>query len=156
MGPDFIAHGTKQAGVAGAGAAEAQDSTWISINPASITELERNTFDIHYEYFDPHRTIKVDGFATNPSRETTRDKALIPNMSLSYKLSETETIGFGLYTFAGADTHLKESRSLLGSFGGYDTFIDYWTMKLQTVYAKKLGNGWSIGGGPSLVFQNSY
>ena len=39
-GSDFIAHGTKQAGVAGAGAAEAQDSTWISINPASITELE--------------------------------------------------------------------------------------------------------------------
>ncbi|MCH2206427.1 MAG: outer membrane protein transport protein [Lentisphaerales bacterium] len=151
-GSDFIAHGTKQSGVAGAGAARAEDSTWIGINPAAITELERNTFDIHYEYFSPRRTIEMDGIGSNPNRETTRDKAFIPNMSLSYKLSETETVGFGLYTFAGADTHLENSRSFLGDLDGYDTFIDYWTMKLQAVYAKKLGSGWSVGAGPSLIF----
>lgn len=150
-GSDFVSHGTKQSGLAGAGAAEAQDSTWMTLNPATITELP-NMFDFHYEYFSPRRVVDMQGFGTNPNRDVDTDESLIPNLSLTYRLSESEVLGVGLFTYAGANTHLSQPRSFAGTFGNYDKSVDYWTMKLNVVYAKKFKNGWSIGFGPSLIF----
>ena len=153
-GSDFIAHGTKQSGTAGAGAAEPQDSTWMSINPASIVDLP-NTFDFHYELLDPRRVVKMqDGGAgvVNSNRDVDTQESYMPNMSMVYELSESERFGLGLFTMGGANTHLSNSRTTFGAAGGYDRNVDYWTMKLSAVYAKKLENGWSFGFGPSIVY----
>jgi long-chain fatty acid transport protein len=152
-GADFVGRGTKQSGTAGAGAAEPQDSTWMTINPASIIDLP-NTIDFHYDALVPRRKVKMAGDYgyANPNEDVDTGISYQPNMSLVYELSENERLGLGLFTMAGANTHLSNARTTGGHYGGYDRNVDYWTMKLQTVYAKKFSNGWSLGFGPSIIY----
>ncbi len=152
-GSDFPGKGPKQEATAGAGVAKPQDSTWVSLNPASIVDLP-TSLDLSYEYLRPVRRLTMRGGLGVANSNTDEDtgKSFIPQLSLVYKLNEDEALGFGIFTVAGANTHLSKSRTTFGAAQSYDKHIDYYAMRLNMVYAKRFGNGWSVGGGPSIVY----
>ncbi|MCM8526502.1 MAG: outer membrane protein transport protein [Lentisphaeraceae bacterium] len=150
-GTSFSGHGPKQVGTAGAGVANPQDSTWLNLNPAGIVKL-KNTFDISYEYLRPNRKTEMSGILGNSAKDQDTGKSFIPNISMVYELDEDSRFGLGLFTVAGVNNHMSNSRTTTGAAGGFDKNVDYYSLKLNAVYARKLSNGWSIGFGPSIVF----
>lgn len=150
-GSAFTGHGPNQEGVAGAGAAKAQDSTWINLNPASIIELQ-SRFDVSLEYDRPNRRTEMRGLFANTNVDQDTGKSFIPNLSMVYKIDEDSAFGVGLFTAAGVNNHLSQPRTTAGVAGNYDKNVDYYSLKLNIVYAKRFANGWSIGFGPSVVF----
>ena len=151
-GAAFSGHGPKQEGTAGAGVAKPQDSTWINLNPAGITEL-MNSLDLSYEYLRPNRKTKMrGGFPSNSMDDQDTGKSLIPNLSMVYEIDKDSRFGLGLFTVTGVNNHMSSSRSFLGDAGNYDKNVDYYSLKLNAVYATKLSNGWSVGFGPTVIF----
>ena len=150
-GTSFSGHGPKQEGTVGAGVAKPQDSTWLNLNPAGIVELQ-NTFDLSYEYLRPNRRTKMSGALGNNIDDQDTGKSFIPNISMVYELDEDSRFGLGIFTVAGVNNHMSQSRTTVGAAGGFDKNVDYYSLKLNAVYAKRFSNGWSVGFGPTLVF----
>jgi len=150
-GAAFSGYGPKQEGTAGAGVAKPQDSTWINLNPAGITELG-NSLDLSYEYLRPNRKTEMRGLAANPMKDQDTGKSFIPNLSMIYEIDEDSRFGLGLFTVTGVNNHMSSSRSGQGAAQYFDRNVDYYSLKLNAVYATRLSNGWSVGFGPSVVF----
>jgi long-chain fatty acid transport protein len=152
-GINLIGIGPVQQGTAGAGVASAKDSTWLILNPAGLTDVERGV-DASLQVFAPHRTIDS---TTNPTsgEKTDTSSFVIPSLSGSFGCCHGENgfIGLGVYGTSGMGVDYSSSRigPPFNNLGG-DKMTELMIAKMTATYAYKFGDsGFSIGAGPIFV-----
>ena len=147
-GVNLIGIGPRQQGTAGAGVAAAQDSTWLNLNPAGLTDLERGV-DASFQLFAPSRTINS---TANPGSGKQKDDSAfyIPSLSAAFNLGESKDkfFGLGLYGASGMGVDYDQPRV---GFSTGDTRTELSIAKLTATYAQSFDNGFSFGAGPLLV-----
>ena len=147
-GVNLIGIGPRQQGTAGAGVAAAQDSTWLILNPAGLTDLERGV-DASFQLFAPSRTIHS---TANPAAGKQTDDSVfyIPSLSAAFNLGESQDkfFGLGLYGASGMGVDYDQPRV---GFSTGDTRTELSIAKLTATYAQSFDNGFSFGAGPLLV-----
>lgn len=142
----MIGVGPIQKSLAGAGVASPQDSSWILLNPASLTQLERQA-DVSVCVFAPNRSL--DSSANPPAGRTSDDSMFfVPTVSAKLGVWNGLHLGLGLFGSSGMGTDYDDPR-ILGPGG--DSRAEYAVAKLVLAGAVDLGDGWSIGAGPVLV-----
>jgi long-chain fatty acid transport protein len=163
-GINLIGVGPIQQGTAGAGVASAKDSTWLILNPAGLTDVERG-IDNSLQLFAPVRTINSDPFSGGAVGTQEDDSMfIIPSISASFGCCHGENgfIGLGLYGTSGMGVDYDVGRigADLGPVDGFpdtpQTAVDQMTelsiAKMTATYAYKFGDsGLSIGAGPIFV-----
>ena len=159
-GINLIGLGPVQKGTAGAGVASAKDSTWLLLNPAGLTQVRRGV-DASIEVFAPVRSM--DSTMSGGAGKQRDDSAfLVPSISASFGCCNGESgfWGFGLYGTSGMGTDYDDGRFGADSNGDFmpdmpqsmgDKRAELSIAKMTTVYALRLGDGWSIGAGPIMV-----
>ena len=151
-GHQLIGLGAQQVGTGGAGVASAKDSTWVLLNPAGITELERR-FDLSLEVFAPYRYLEPKGplwlpLANRGAGKMSDDSMFyIPAMGLVFP-TKAGAVGVGLFAVNGMGVDYRRSRTIIPRLFGknFDRRTEYGVMKLGLSYAHDLGHGWSLGG----------
>ncbi len=159
-GINLIGIGPVQQGTAGAGVASAKDSTWLILNPAGLTDVERGV-DTSLEYFAPDRSLDstVSGGA---GKQTDDSVSYIPSVSASFGccVEDRGYLGIGLYGTSGMGVDYGAGRFGADTDGdGFidstqdqaDTSTDLSIAKLTVTYAQKFDNGFSFGVGPVFV-----
>lgn len=138
-GINLIGIGPVQQGTAGAGVASAKDSTWLLLNPAGLTDVNRQ-LDASFQIFAPYRTVNY-----GTGKQSDDSVFYIPSISTSFGCCRSDTgyAGVGFYGTSGMG--VKYGDGPLGS----ETELA--VGKLTATYAQDLGNGWSVGAGPVLV-----
>lgn len=151
-GINLIGIGPVQQGTAGAGVADARDGTWALLNPAGLTDLDRQV-DLALQYFAPTRTLRS---STNPSAGTQEDDSAfyIPSIGLVFARENQQAVGFGLYGTSGMGVDYAQPR-IGGTPDGQpvrgDRRTELSVVKATLTYAKAFDHGFSIGAGPLLV-----
>ncbi|MBC8206225.1 MAG: outer membrane protein transport protein [Kiritimatiellales bacterium] len=160
-GINLIGIGPIQQGTAGAGVASAKNSTWLILNPAGLTDLERGA-DASIQYFAPNRTIN-SGMSGGAGKQTDDSAFFIPSISTSFGCCRGTNgyLGIGIYGTSGMGVDYNQGRvGDLSSMGPYgptapqnqvDQMTELSVAKMTLTYAEKLDNGWSVGGGPVFV-----
>ncbi len=147
-GVNLIGIGPRQQGTAGAGVAAAQDSTWLILNPAGLTDLD-NSVDASFQLFAPSRTINS---TANPGSGKQTDDSVfyIPSLSAAFHLGDSKDkyVGLGLYGASGMGVDYDLPRV---GFSTGDTRTELSIAKLTATYAQSFDNGLSFGVGPLLV-----
>lgn len=147
-GVNLIGIGPRQQGTAGAGVAAARDSTWLILNPAGLTDLDRGV-DASFQVFGPSRTINS---TANPGSGEQKDDSVfyIPSLSAAFGCCKNQGshFGVGLYGSSGMGVDYDDPRV---GFSEGDTRTELSIAKLTFTYAHKFDNGFSIGAGPVLV-----
>jgi len=147
-GLNLIGVGPVQQGTAGAGVASAKDSTWLILNPAGLTDVERGAAT-SMQYFAPVRTINS---TANPGSGTQEDRSafVIPSLSASFGCCRKNSgyFGIGLYGTSGMGVNYDKPRV---GFSTGDTRTELAIAKLTMTYAHKFDDGLSIGAGPIFV-----
>ena len=109
-GVNLIGIGPRQQGTAGAGVASARDSTWLILNPAGLTDLDRGV-DASFQLFGPSRS--VDSTA-NPAAGKQKDDSafFIPSISATFSPGQDQqsTFGIGLYGSSGMGVDYDQPR----------------------------------------------
>ena len=150
-GHQLIGIGALQLGTGGAGVASAKDSTWVLLNPAAITELDRR-FDLSIEVFAPYRYLEPKGprllpLANRGAGKMSDDSMFyIPAMGLVFPAGDG-AFGVGLFAVNGMGVDYRRSRTLIPRLFGanFDRRTKYGVMKLGLSYAHDLRDGWSVG-----------
>lgn len=147
-GVNLIGIGPRQQGTAGAGVAAAQDSTWLILNPAGLTDLERGV-DASFQLFAPSRTIDS---TANPGSGKQKDDSVfyIPSLSAAFHLGQNKDKFFGLGLYGASGMGVDYDRPRVG-FSTGDTRTELSIAKLTATYAQSFDNGFSFGAGPLLV-----
>jgi long-chain fatty acid transport protein len=160
-GINLIGVGPVQQGTAGAGVASAKASTWLVLNPAGLTQIEKRT-DASIQYFAPRRTLN-SGMSGGAGQQTDDSGFFIPSISASLGCCNGERgyVGLGLYGTSGMGVDYDYGRvgdlSSMGPFGptapqdDVDQMTQLSVAKLILTYAQELDNGWSVGAGPVFV-----
>lgn len=147
-GVNLIGIGPRQQGTAGAGVASAQDSTWLILNPAGLTDLERGV-DASFQLFGPSRTVNS---TANPGATRQKDNSAfyIPSISATFSPEKDQkcTFGVGLYGSSGMGVDYDQPRV---GFSEGDTRTELSIAKLTATFARSFDNGFSIGAGPIVV-----
>ncbi|MDY0145138.1 MAG: outer membrane protein transport protein [Kiritimatiellia bacterium] len=147
-GVNLIGIGPRQQGTAGAGVASARDSTWLILNPAGLTDLDRGV-DASFQLFGPSRS--VDSTA-NPAAGKQKDDSafFIPSISATFSPGQDQksTFGIGLYGSSGMGVDYDQPRV---GFSEGDTRTELSIAKLTATFARSFDNGFSIGAGPVVV-----
>ena len=159
-GINLIGIGPVQQGTAGAGVASAKNSTWLILNPAGLTDLERSA-DTSLQYFAPDRTIN-SGMSGGAGKQRDTSAFVIPSISTSFGCCRGTNgyLGIGIYGTSGMGVDYARGR--IGADTNMDMFpdtpqgsVDQMTelsiAKITITYAEKLDNGWSVGAGPVFV-----
>jgi len=147
-GINLIGIGPVQQGTAGAGVASAKDSTWLILNPAGLTDIQRGA-DASFQVFAPVRTMDS---STNPSAGEQSDNSafVIPSISASFGCCHGENgmFGIGIYGTSGMGVDYNKGRFP----GGADKMTELSIAKMTATYAYRFGDsGLSVGAGPILV-----
>ena len=100
--------------LAGAGAADAGDASVQAINPAALTSLKSNHFEIGASLFSPRRGFTGSGQpGLTPTGEFTSQSNYfyIPNISWSHRINTSliDVIGLSVYGNGGMNTNYAES-----------------------------------------------
>ena len=160
-GINLIGIGPVQQGTAGAGVASAKNSTWLILNPAGLTDLERGV-DASMQYFAPNRTIN-SGMSGGAGKQTDNSSFFIPSISTSFGCCRGTNgyLGLGIYGTSGMGVNYNQGRvgdlSSMGPHGPtapqgkVDQKTQLSIAKITLTYAEKLDHGWSVGGGPVFV-----
>ncbi|WP_372798839.1 OmpP1/FadL family transporter [Pontiella sp.] len=142
-GINLIGVGPIQQGTAGAGVASAKDSTWLILNPAGLTDVDRSV-DTSLQLFAPVRTVDY-GMGAG---ETEDDSAfIIPSISTSFGCchGENGSIGLGIYGTSGMGVDYSPA-------GPLGSMTELSVAKMTATYAYKFGDsGLSLGAGPIFV-----
>ncbi len=149
-GVNLIGVGPIQQGTAGAGVASAKDSTWLILNPAGLTDVDRSV-DASFQIFAPVRTM--DSTTSGGAGEQSDNSAfVIPSISTSFGCchGENGSIGLGIYGTSGMGVDYDNGR--IASPAGGDKMTELSIAKMTATYAYKFGDsGFSIGAGPIVV-----
>lgn len=112
----MFANGTsaRHKALAGAGAADAGDASVQAINPAAITTLKSNHFEIGVSLFSPRRGFTGSGQpGLTPTGEFTSqsDYFYIPNISWSHRINTPliDVLGLSIYGNGGMNTNYAAS-----------------------------------------------
>jgi long-chain fatty acid transport protein len=139
-GINLIGIGPIQQGTAGAGVASAKDSTWLILNPAGLTDVERQV-NASFQTFYPRRNVNY-GTGT----QTDDNAFFIPSLSASFGCCRKDTGYFGLGVYGSSGMGVDYESSPLGG-----DMTELSVAKMTLTYAQVLDNGWSIGAGPVFV-----
>ncbi len=147
-GINLIGIGPVQQGTAGAGVASPKDSTWVTLNPAGITDLKPG-LDASIQYFQPDRSINS---TANPGagKESDDSAFYIPSISATFggENGGKDFFGVALYGSSGMGVDYDQPRV---GFSSGDTDTELSIAKLIFTYAHAFDNGLSVGVGPVLV-----
>jgi len=159
-GVNLIGIGPVQQGTAGAGVASAKDSTWLILNPAGLTDVDRSV-DASFQIFAPVRTMdSTTSLSAGGSVGEQSDNSAfaIPSISTSFGCchGENGSIGLGIYGTSGMGVDYDYNRISTDPLGGAESIGDMMTelsiAKMTATYAYKFGDsGLSIGAGPIFV-----
>jgi long-chain fatty acid transport protein len=160
-GLNLIGVGPVQQGTAGAGVASAKDSSWLILNPAGLTDIERGA-NASFQIFAPDRSINST-FSAGAGEQRDDSIFYIPALSTSFGCCHGDDgyLGIGLYGTSGMGVDYTLGR--VGADTNFDTFpdtpqgqVDQLTelaiAKLTVTYARKFDNGFSFGAGPVFVY----
>jgi len=147
-GINLIGIGPQQQGTAGAGVAAAKDSTWLILNPAGLTELQRGV-DVSLQYFGPSRTMNS---TANPGAGEQKDSSAfyIPSISAAFGCCKNKGSFFGVGLYGSSGMGVDYGKPRVG-FSDGDTMTELSIAKLTFTYAQAFDNGFSIGMGPVLL-----
>ena len=147
-GVNLIGIGPRQQGTAGAGVAAAQDSTWVVLNPAGLTDVDSGA-EASFQVFAPSRTIES---TANPTAGKQKDDSVfyIPSLSAAWQAGANRQhhLGVGLYGSSGMGVDYDAPRV---GFSAGDTRTELAIAKFVAAYARGFSNGFSFGAGPVLV-----
>jgi len=147
-GINLIGIGPRQQGTAGAGVAAAKDSTWLILNPAGLTDIERG-IDASLQYFGPTRTMNS---TANPGAGEQKDSSAfyIPSISAAFGCCKNSGSFFGVGLYGSSGMGVDYDLPRVG-FSDGDTQTELSIAKLTFTYAHRFDNGFSVGVGPVLV-----
>lgn len=156
-GINLIGIGPVQQGTAGAGVASAKDSSWLILNPAGLTDVEKSA-EASFQYFSPNRTLNST-MSGGAGKQRDNDGFVIPSLSASFgQLGDSGGyIGFGVYGTSGMGVDYNNGRIGGGGFppsspqSQVDTLTELAVAKATVTYAQSFDNGFSIGAGPVFV-----
>lgn len=145
--------GAIQAGTAGAGVAGAHDSTWMILNPASISSLPQR-FDYSAEIAKPNASTDIHGPAGLPNAVGTQDSSIyqvVPAISYVQPLA-VGALGIGLFGSSGVATDYDQAITTPGQAGGFDKKISYKLVQNVLSYAYPVSDSFSLGVGLHLNY----
>jgi len=147
-GINLIGIGPRQQGTAGAGVAAAKDSTWLILNPAGLTDIERG-IDASLQYFGPTRTMNS---TANPGAGEQKDSSAfyIPSISAAFGCCKNSGSFFGVGLYGSSGMGVDYNLPRVG-FSDGDTQTELSIAKLTFTYAHRFDNGFSVGVGPVFV-----
>ncbi|QHI69917.1 OmpP1/FadL family transporter [Tichowtungia aerotolerans] len=151
-GINLIGIGPIQQGTAGAGVASAKDSTWLLLNPAGLTDLERGA-DASIQLFAPNRTINST-LSGGAGKQTDDSAFFIPSISTSFGCCHGDNgyLGIGIYGTSGMGVDYDYGRiGTPGAQTSFDRQTQLSIAKLTVTYAQKFDSGLSVGAGPIFV-----
>lgn len=142
-GINLIGIGPVQQGTAGAGVASAKDSTWLILNPAGLTDVERQV-NASFQFFVPNRNAQYPGMPN----QNDNSSFFIPSLSASFGCCNKDTgyFGIGVYGTSGMGVDYDANNPFIGG-----NFTELSIAKMTFTYAHLFDNGWSVGAGPILV-----
>ncbi|MBW1768415.1 MAG: outer membrane protein transport protein [Deltaproteobacteria bacterium] len=173
-------YGTKNKGLAGGGAALAQDSMIAATNPAGMVFVG-NRLDVGVAIFSPNpRSYTTTGSAGVPdgaacgmncpfeigpqSIDSEDDVFLIPHFGRNWMLDANSSIGISVYGNGGMNTEYKggtaqhndgvgNAVTTPGTFGAGTTGINLEQLFIAGTYARKINDKASWGVTPIFVYQ---
>ena len=140
--------GPLQRSRSGAGVASPRDASWMTLNPASIVELDRR-FDIDLSVFLSDCTSEGGGLLGNhfAGKMTYSQSFLIPSGGLILPGSGDGTFGVGVYVPSGLCVNYPVSRDILSRLLYHNTDRRLQLQHIQAVcaYGRRFGQGWALG-----------
>jgi long-chain fatty acid transport protein len=154
----YFAHGygTASKGMAGAGAALAQDAIAPATNPAGIAFLTPRV-DVSLALFNPNRDYRVIGspsgapgtFGLAPGKVESQSRYFaIPSIGMVRSFGSDQMLGVAAFGNGGMNTDYHAS-----SFGGGPTGVDLMQLFMTPTYARRLNASHAIGASAVLGFQ---
>lgn len=175
-------YGTQSKAMGGTGVALSLDSLAPATNPAALMGLD-DRIDFGLAYFSPDRGYEVTGgpsgaclsamqctFGVGPQRlRSDKDFFLIPHFGISRRLGDDAAIGVSVYGNGGMNTRYVGGSAtfgvplgtvppgvaftLPGTFGNGTTGVDLIQLFVAPTYARRFGNGVSVGVSPIIAMQ---
>ncbi len=145
--------GAIQAGTAGAGVANAHDSTWMMLNPASISTLGEE-FDYSAEIAKPEVSVDIHGPSGLTNAAGKQDSSIIQVIpAISYvKPLAVGTLGLGTFGSSGVATKYDQAVTTPGQAGDFDKRISYKLIQNVLSYAYPVNDSFALGVGLHLNY----
>jgi long-chain fatty acid transport protein len=144
-GTRLIGTGPVQVGTAGAGVASPQNSSWLSLNPASLVDVSGRV-DVSSDIINGRVEVAPQGALGNASNGTMEDSVVVFAPAMTWvKSADGEAFALGFYTVSGLAMTLPEGRSSPGAAGGFDTTAEQRFMTTSAAYARTIADGLSVG-----------
>jgi len=146
-GMKIIGVGQVQRAMGGANIALPLDAACTITNPAGLKAAGKR-LDVGLTYFVPDVSYRASGAVTNQNAQMTSDTELIfiPALGFIYPLSESITVGVGLYGTSGMG--VDYDRNLYNNV----TKTEYGFIKLAPAASYTFRNGLSIGFSPNIDY----
>lgn len=146
-GMKIIGIGQVQRAMGGANISLPLDAACTITNPAGLKEAGQR-IDVGLTYFVPDVSYRASGNVTDQNTQMTSDTELIfiPALGFIYPLSESVTVGVGLYGTSGMG--VQYDSNLYGNV----TETRYAFMKLAPAVSYTFGNGLSLGFAPNIDY----
>jgi long-chain fatty acid transport protein len=174
----MLGFSSRDAAMAGATTASAEDTSCLVRNPAGLVRIG-NRVDVEYENIIPHDvTMRTEGIAVPPlpfslsnnaggfGKMQTSTVTYLPggNIGVSYRIPGTDkypvSVGVGAFTMAGVATSYPSSRlnPLLETFlgmgsGVYDRMVDLRSMRIAPGMAVAFNDNLSFGATANIGIQ---
>jgi long-chain fatty acid transport protein len=138
-GTRLIGTGPVQTSTAGAGVASPQNASWLSLNPAGLVTVSDRA-DVSTDIIQGRATLTPNGGLGNSSAGRIEDEVIVyaPAAAVVHKLSDHDTLALGFYTVSGLAIGYPESRSGLGSSGGFDRRAEQRFVTTSAAYARRI------------------
>jgi long-chain fatty acid transport protein len=149
-------YGAVQKSLAGAGVANPEDATTLSLNPAGLVSVGRQ-FNGAMTTFLPTRSYTATGTGFIAPGTVQSDHIIfpIPSVAYSHPIDADQAFGVTAYGNGGLDTSYSVFNRNLGTngvFGGGVTGADVFQMFISAGYARRLGT-LSVGVAPVFLVQ---
>ncbi|MCP4937363.1 MAG: hydrocarbon degradation protein [bacterium] len=135
--------GARNKALAGAGVADQNDATAMSINPAGMVNSDTQA-TISGSLFSPLRSYTTNGTVFVPDAgkvESDTNYFIIPNLAYVYRMDANSAFGLSMYGNGGMNTDYNDSNTFLAG----NTGADLTQIFLSAGYAQKMGNfSWGV------------
>lgn len=153
-GLNVIGVGTESLGMAGADFAVSRDTSAVNINPAGLTQLDRNATDASLEPFHTGRLGHSDSFG-NDRNENDVPFGVIVSASHARPLQRWPGLVFGIGLFAQGGTGFSYE-NMSNVFGTKDDLSSiFGVFKLATGLGWKVNERWSLGANFGLSYASA-